>query len=329
MLKVGIATVRMCTFSHSGGAVLNSLEQDFARMRWQKVDSETAYASLSSWCNANKEETGVISPTKGAVSAIGAFQLWCQIQKIKGSPIDNENIGSTFNCEKKGGWVTNNHRTLEVVWSYAKTLLKDCAGVQGAFNAVPKIGGRDLSDYQKLEKQLGRLGFSVPDMTAALIDYQPTIQRIADEVYESWVSWSAETYAAEAVTLLSDPSSADGLKKIRKHSKARLDGTGLFKSKTASKDGKFMLFPKAKDGLPLLILSDNAETRMSGAVKDKARMFKSSVVSTEHEGSWRQSGNLKSITFAFSTNMSTESLMRAALQALDVVRNSISIEKGH
>lgn len=296
-------------------------------MRWHKIDSDIAYGSLSSYCNAHKDETGVDSG-KGRVSAIGAFQLWCQIEKINGKAVDNNNVGSTFNCEKSGGVVTNNIRTLEVVWSYGKTLLKDCAGVQGALAAIPKIGGRDLADYQKLEQQLGQKGFSVPDMKAALIAYQPNIQLKADDVYDSWVRWSADTYGTEATTLLTDPSSEKDLLKIRKHSKARLDGSGLFKSKSASKNGKFLLYPKAKDGLPLLVLSDNAETRMSTEVKDKAAMFKSSVITTVYEGMWKQSGNLKSITFVFATKMSTESQMRTALEALDVVRHSISIESG-
>jgi hypothetical protein len=289
-----------------------------------------AYASLSSYCNAYKDETGVDSPTKGRVSAIGAFQLWCQIQKIKGEPIDNPNIGSTFNCEKSGGGaqVTNTHRTLEVIWSYGKTLLKDCAGIQAALTAIPKIGGRDLSDYQKLEQDLRQLGHSMPKLTAALVAYQPNVQRKADEVYESWVRWTAETYAAEATTLLADPSSDRDLKKLRQNSKARLDGTGLFKSRSASANGKFVLYPKAKDGLPLLVLSDNAETRMSPEVKSKAAMFKSSAVTTVYEGTWRQAGNLKSITFAFETKTSTEGLLRAALDALGVSRH-ISIESNH
>ena len=148
---------------------------------------------------------------------------------------------------------------------------------------------------------------------------------IRDRAYESWVFWSRDTFAAEAKSLIADPDSAKALEELRNTMKQRLEGTGLFRL-SAKKGGKFKLYPKGKDGPPLLLLSPEVGVRISEDVKRKGEMFKSSAVSTVYFGSWSQTGNRKSLTLRCGGNLCSENMVRAALSASDVTRE-VTIEK--
>lgn len=292
-------------------------------MLWPKLNSFISYQSLKSYCESRKDDEAFGFDFGNGLrkSKFVAFQCYAMIQRIKGEPVPNSNIISTFNSETKGEKGNSDTRTMELVWAYGKSLLSNCAGIQPALRAQPKIPSRDMETYRNLISTLTRKGISVTGMTKAVIDYQPEILRMCNTMYEEWDRWQAETFAQEAQTLISDPGSSRDLKKLRKLQKDRLDGTGLFKAKTASSAGKFLLYPKAKDGLPLIVFSPAADANISADVKSKVEMFKSGVKSVYYSGTWHQSGNRKSITLACQSNPPAENLVSVALQSIDIVRS--------
>lgn len=294
-------------------------------MIWPNLNSLAAYQGLKAYCEANKDQEALGFDSGGQrKSKFVVFQCWAMIQRIRNVEVSNPNIISTFNAESKGAKGTPDTRTMELVWSYGKTLLAGCAGIQAALRHRPQIADRTMPVYQQLIVDLTRAGISVKAMREAVIAYEPEVLKSCHEIYELWDRWQSDIFREEALTLISNPDSLKDLANLRKRQKEALDGSGLFKS-NARASGKFKLLPRAKDGLPLIVFSPSADIDISTDVDEKVDQFSSQVKTVRFNGKFRQSGNLKIITFSFNSNPASVDQLRVALQSINVIR-SIDIE---
>lgn len=289
-------------------------------MIWPNLNSFAAYQGLKAYCEANKDlEALGFDSSKGRQSKFTIFQCWAMIQRIKGVEVSNPNILFTFNAEAKGEHGTADTRTLELVWSYGKTLLAGCAGIQPALLYKPKIADRTMAVYRQLIVDLTRAGIKVSAMKEAVIAYEAEVFKSCNEIYELWDRWQSDCFSEEAKTLIANPDSLKDLENLRKRQKNALDGSGPFKAKSA-RHGKFKLYPRAKDGLPLIVFSPSADIEISPDVEAKVSQFCSQVKTVDFRGKFRQSGNLKAITFSFSSNPASLEQLRVALQSIKVDR---------
>lgn len=297
-------------------------------MPWYtEIRSEKDFSQFVTFLQ-NKKETYGFETTGGDRKSTSALMgAWGCIYALEGKPPPNPYIMFTFNSLKgKGKELVNTNILLaEFVLGFCKNgpLANKGPQVMKFIRLTPTISNRDYEGYKVALDTAAKNGVNMQELFREVIGMRPILDQLFDVPWNAFVEsrlTQLHSERKEVSALGSDV--GKGLDKLRKKQKEKLDGSVLFKG---GLEGQFLLLHEAKDGAPILLVTEDFGKSISDKYRNEANTLMSSRCDKVTKGYWRQTGNRKSISFAptATTGSYTEKIFQLALIKMDVKRSSV------